>query len=183
MRHLSLTAVSLLTAILVIAGCATHPHHGTRPSAKVSVTVSAAQSSASPRTAILDAVAAYRAMWTVYTAASNSGTVNPPELARYASGTALQVLDQGLARNKQKGLTSRGVPKIAPQVTSSGPTDAPTSVTIGDCVDGTDWLLYTGDGNLADNIPGGKHKTTATVDKADGRWTVTALALQGTGTC
>jgi hypothetical protein len=122
-------------------------------------------------------------MWSVYVAASNAGATDPPELARYASGDALSTLDKGLADNASKGLVTKGTPTIAPRVTASGPTDAPTSVTISDCSDGSRWLLYTKDGHLADNTPGGHHRVTATVIKGSSGWSVTSLAVQETGTC
>lgn len=183
MPHMS-RAIVWVAIMATAAGCASHGHDGPRASARPSLgTPSATASSESPQAAVRDAVAAYRGMWSAYIAASNTGTTDPPELARYASGSALQVLDKGLADNHARGLTTHGVPQITPQVTSSGPNGAPTSVTIGDCADDTRWLLYTKDGHPADSTPGGRHQVTATVNKAEGRWTVTAFAAEGAGTC
>ena len=122
-------------------------------------------------------------MWQAYIAASNAGDPQSPELAKYASGSALQTLVTGLTANKSQSLVTKGTPEINPVQTGFSPADAPTSVTVGDCADDSHWLLYKPNGDLADNTPGGRHKVTATVDKGDGGWKVTAFAAQGTGTC
>jgi hypothetical protein len=122
-------------------------------------------------------------MWQAYVAASNAGDPQSPELAKYASGNALQTLVNGLTANKSKGLTTKGTPQLNPVQTGFSPADAPTNVTVGDCLDSTHWLLYKPNGDLADNTPGGRHKVTAEVNKGDGGWKVTAFAAQGVGTC
>lgn len=167
-----------------MAGCGPSRPTGGDSTARPSlVSPSASGSSLSPQAEVRDAVTAYRGMWAAFIVASNAGTTNPPDLARYASGDALTILDKGLADNKAKGLTSKGTPQITPQVTSWGPTGSPTSVTVSDCADDTHWLLYTRDGHLADSTPGGRHRVTATVNNLGGRWTVTDFAAQGPGTC
>jgi hypothetical protein len=133
--------------------------------------------------AVQDALAAYRNMWQAYIAASNAGDPQSPDLAKYASGSALTTLVTGLTNNKSKGLTTKGSPQLNPAQTGFSPADAPTSVTVGDCLDDSHWLLYKPNGDLADNTPGGRHRVTATVVKGDGGWKVTAFAAQGVGTC
>jgi hypothetical protein len=122
-------------------------------------------------------------MWNAFIAASDDGKVEPPELATYAVGSALAALNRGLARNKANGLHSKGTLRFAPTVTGVSPTTAPVEVLIADCVDDSQWLLYREDGALADDIPGGRRKTTAKVERTAAGWMVTTFATQGVGTC
>jgi hypothetical protein len=129
------------------------------------------------------AVTAYRGMWDAFVEASNNGDVAPPSLATYTSGRALTKLNNGLALNKSRGQNTKGKPTLSPKITAIGPVAAPTSVSIADCFDDSRWLLYKKDGQLADDVPGGRRQTIAKVEKAGDVWKVTTLALQGTGTC
>ncbi|MET8763061.1 hypothetical protein [Lentzea sp. NPDC004782] len=54
-----------------------------------------------------------------------------------------------------------------------------------DCGDSTNALKYRKDsGQLADDVPGGKRRITATVEKqADGTWKVTDFGVLDLGTC
>jgi hypothetical protein len=180
--------VSGLSAVglaLTLAACRSKPPHDASPTPGPSLHApSASPSPSDPRlAAVQQALAAYRAMWDAYVAASNSGDPQSPALAQYATGSALQTMTKGLTANKSKGLTSKGSPQMDPHQTGFGPADAPTSVTIGDCLDDSHWLLYKANGELADNTPGGRRKVTAQVDKVSGEWKVTAFAVQGVGTC
>jgi len=129
------------------------------------------------------AMDAYRDMWDAFVAASNNGDVEPPSLAEHTAGTALTKLNKGLALNRSRGLNSKGKPKLAPKVTAIGPVAGPTSVSISDCVDDSQWLLYKKSGQLADDEPGGRRQAVAKVEKAGDVWKVTTFALQRTGTC
>ncbi len=134
-------------------------------------------------TAVQDALAAYRNMWRAYATASNTGDPQSPDLAKYAAGSALTTLVNGLTNNKSKGLTSKGNPQLAPVQTGFNPADAPTTVTVADCLDDSHWLLYKSNGELEDNTPGGRHKVVATVNRINGEWKVIAFAESGVGTC
>jgi hypothetical protein len=134
-------------------------------------------------TAVQDALTAYRNMWQAYADASNAGNLRSADLAKYATDSALTTLVNGLANNKSKGLTSKGNPQLAPVQTGFSPADAPTNVTVSDCLDDSHWLLYKSNGELEDNTPGGRHKVVATVNKINGEWKVTAFAESGVGTC
>jgi hypothetical protein len=129
------------------------------------------------------AMAAYRGMWDAFIAASNAGATAPPALVESTAGTALAKLNKGLALNKSRGQTTRGKPTMAPSLTSIGPTASPTSATIIDCVDGSRWLLYKSNGQLADDEPGGRRRVTATVTRTSQTWKVTSFAIQQVGTC
>jgi len=129
------------------------------------------------------ALAAYRDMWDAFVEASNNGDVAPPSLATYTSGRALTKLNDGLVLNRSRGQNTKGKPTLAPKVTAIVPVAAPTSVTIADCFDDSRWLLYKSNGQLVDDVPGGRRQTIAKVEKAGEVWKVTTLALQGTGSC
>src|SRR5205823_6000514 len=81
--------------------------------------------------------------------AGNSGTTDTTELAKYATGSALQVVSNGLTDNKTKGLHTQGAPVIdPPHVTQIAPTNDPTTVTVAGCVDDTHWQLYNSSGQM-----------------------------------
>jgi hypothetical protein len=133
---------------------------------------------------VRQALAAYNNGLSAYVAASNRGSTDTTELSRYVTGSALEVLADGLARQHSKGLISKGTPGIdPPQVTEISPATAPTTVEVSGCLDGTNWLLYKTDGQLADNTPGGRHAVVAQIDKIDDAWKVSGIAIQGVGTC
>ncbi|GAA5197406.1 hypothetical protein GCM10023322_68600 [Rugosimonospora acidiphila] len=133
---------------------------------------------------VQQAVTAYMDLLHAFVAASNAGTTDTSDLSNYGTGTALQVLSDGLQDNKSKGVKSQGQPGIdAPQVTKISPADDPTSVTVTGCVDDTHWLLYTYDGKLADNPPSGRRGTSAVIDRSGSVWKVTSLAIKDVGTC
>jgi hypothetical protein len=178
--------VGAVTLLSLVACTGSKPSDaGSSPTPSVHAPVHAPSASPTdPRlTAVQDALTAYRGMWQAYIAASNAGDPQSPDLAKYASGSALTTLVTGLTNNKSKGLTTKGSPQLNPVQTGFSPDDAPTSVTVGDCLDDSHWLLYKPTGDLADNTPGGRHRVTATVVKGDEGWKVTAFAAQGVGTC
>ena len=122
-------------------------------------------------------------MWADMVTASLTSDYQSPLLSEHASGEALSVLVQGLAKNQAQGIVTKGEPVLHPQVTSLTPAANPTQATISDCFDDTHWLEYKTSGGLVNNIPGGQHATMAIVMDTGGTWKVTQLAVQATGTC
>lgn len=179
----SRAAVGIVLALT--AGCGDSKTRTKEPPATPTVSASAsATRPVDPVTAGSQAAMdAYRDMWDVFVAASNSGQVEPPELAVHTAGTALTKLNKGLALNRSRGLKSKGEPRLSPKVTAIGPVVRPSSVSISDCVDDSQWLLYKKDGQPADDEPGGRRSAVATVTWAGDAWKVTTFALQRTGTC
>jgi predicted lipid-binding transport protein (Tim44 family) len=174
-----------LAVVLLLAACTSKPAPPASPAPGGSLHApSAGPSSPDPRAQVQAAVAAYTNLLNAYTAASNSGTADTTELAKYATGSALQVLSNGLADNKAKGLHTQGTPVIdPPHVTEIAPTNDPTMVTVAGCVDGTHWQLYNSSGQLVDSGPSGRRATSAQIDRSGGVWKVSSLAIQGVGTC
>jgi hypothetical protein len=129
------------------------------------------------------ALSAYRGMWADMVIASRTSDYQSPLLPQHASGEALSVLVQGLAKNRLIGVITKGTPSIHPQVTSLSPIGTPTQVTITDCVNDAHWLEYKVAGGLLNKIPGGGHASTAIVVDSGSDWKVTQLAVQMVGTC
>ncbi len=189
-RWLGRVALVALVALLALGACTPKPAPQGTPTANPSLHApspaasSPAASSLDPRAEVQKAVAAYTSLLNAFTAASNAGTDDTTELAKYATGSALQRLAKGLADNKAKGLHSQGTPVIdPPHVTEIAPANDPTMVIVTGCVDDTHWQLYNSKGQLADTSPSGRRGTSAQIDKNAGTWKVTSLAIQGVGTC
>ena len=174
-----------LVVLLALTGCTTRQvPKGTPSSGRSLHAPSPGASSPGPQAEVRNALAAYTNLLNAFTAASNAGTDDTTDLARYATGGALQVLAKGLADNKGKGLHTQGTPGIdPPQVTEVAPAGNPTTVKVTGCVDDTHWLLYNAGGQLSDSGPNGRRRTSAQIVKSDGVWKVTSLAIQGVGTC
>jgi hypothetical protein len=122
-------------------------------------------------------------MWADMVIASRTSDYQSPLLPQHASGDALSLLIQGLAKNQEQGIVAKGQPVLHPVVTSLSPANKPTKATISDCFNDTDWLEYKASGGLVNNIPGGNRATSAIVVDTDGVWKVTQLAVQTTSTC
>lgn len=166
---------------LLLAGCgfgngSPAPHHPT-------ITVAPTTASSPSQHARTAALAAYRAMWADMVVAARTADYQAPILADHASGNALALLVHGLAVNRQEGIVTRGQPTMDPQVVSVSPPANPTQVDIVDCFNDANWLNYKVSGGLQNNVPGGRHHTTATVTDTAGVWKVTELQVGAAGTC
>jgi hypothetical protein len=133
--------------------------------------------------AMRDAVDAYTGMWAVFTHAVGVPDPDSPQLSRYASGSALRWLVTQLFTYRTDGETFRGSIATHPSVTGVQPIDNPSQVLLADCVDDTNWHGYHRDGTRWADQSGGQHRTTATVQRSDTTWTVTAIALEGGDEC
>jgi hypothetical protein len=129
------------------------------------------------------ALAAYQSMWSDLVTAAQTSDYQSPLLPEHATGAALSLLVQGLARDQLNGIVTRGKSVHHPEVTSLTPGGSPTQATVADCFDDTHWLEYTTAGALAPNSPGGRRSTTAHLLRKAGAWKVTDLTIQATGTC
>ena len=122
-------------------------------------------------------------MWTDLVTAAETSDFQSPLLAHHATGEALTLLVQGLARDQLHDIVTRGVTRHHPTVTSLSPATDPTRAVVTDCFDDTRWVEYTTDGKRAKNNPGGRRATTADLVKVDGTWKVSQLTIGATGTC
>lgn len=176
--------VGALVVGVLATGCGDSGSSAKTDPSTTSTRATTAVSEDAAATARKEAVAAYNAMWADMASAARTADYQSPRLSRHADGDALSQLSRGLYANKQHGIVAKGDPVTNPTVTSVTPSMTPTGVAISDCFDDSRWLNYDASTNeLQNDIPGGKHATTATVSNVDGTWKVTALAVGTVGTC
>jgi hypothetical protein len=131
------------------------------------------------------AVEVYVGMWQTMAVAARTSDWQSERLSAFATGYALTTISQGLYADHQNGLITLGAPKNHPAVTSWEPAEDPTTVTITDCGDSTNWLKYHADTRQpANDGPAGRRAISAVVTKqTGGRWLVSDFAVQEVGTC
>ncbi|WP_030442476.1 hypothetical protein [Actinoplanes subtropicus] len=122
-------------------------------------------------------------MWRSYAKAGLTANRDEPDLAVYATGPALKLLRDGLAGYRAKGQVFRGEYRSNPSVAAATPAARPSTVIIADCLDSTNFLVYKTSGEKADDVPGGRRSTSATVRMLGGVWKVTSFAVRKKGTC
>ena len=133
-------------------------------------------SSASPTLSPEDqAIAAYEGMWDVAVDASRDASDDHPELEKYASGDAAELMRQGL-RGVEKPLS--GEPKHHLEVLSTEPSGDPTSVELRDCQDGSYWIPEGESPSQEKDI-----RVDATVTRDALSWRVTEVRIWGPQTC
>jgi hypothetical protein len=167
----------LVLAALMVSACSSS---GQTAHASASSRASSASPSMAAKSA---AVSAYRGMWGAFVAAAKTSNPDAPDLRRYAEGDALRLIVSDLYTNRDQSKVTLGTVGLDPTATAAQPAAAPTSVTVADCVNDEKWLLYRKSGGLVDNVPGGRHRTTATVKLSGGVWRVDAFTLEDSGTC
>ncbi|GAB1644283.1 hypothetical protein KRMM14A1259_47060 [Krasilnikovia sp. MM14-A1259] len=177
-------AALALTAVLGVGGC-TGPKPVQTPTGPPSVSVPPSVSAPpdDKATAEAKAVEAYRGMWKAYAKAGLTANPDEPDLAVYATDPALKLLRDGLAGYQAKGQVFKGEYGSTPSAVEATPAAAPTTVIIADCLDSTNFLVYKASGEKADDIPGGRRSTSATVKSQGGVWRVTSFAVREKGTC
>ena len=175
--------VGVVVALALVAPSCSAPHrsvapHLQTPPFETSTTTSAADNARG------SAIAAYDAMWQDMAAVALTADYQSPRLAQHAAGEALSLLTRGVYTNRRRGVVVRGRPATRPAVTSLKPSTEPTTATIRDCFNDTNWLNYiAATGQLQNHVPGGLHQTTATVKDISGTWKVTGLQVGAAGTC
>lgn len=183
-RRAVLTGVACIGVL--VAGCSGEPPTGAgRTSTSAAPTTAAATSStASAAELARDAATdAYRGIWRAMANAGETSDWRSPELAKYATGDALGVINRSLYTDHLNGVVTKGAPKLSPQVSGMTPENHPTTITISDCGDSSHWLKYK-DGRPLNDEPGGRRAITAEVKKQpDGSWKVTRFAVEAVGTC
>jgi len=175
--------VGLVAAsVLVGAGCSSDKPQNVTPRSPMApspATPSLGPSAAAER----DAVSAYRSMWNAVVEAGKTSNPEHPELPKFASDQALRLIVSSLYTDRDQKRVSQGELKIDPKVTGLKPAGAPTEATILDCVNDEKWLKYKASGGLVNDVPGGKHRTTATVKRTAEGWKVASFILREAGTC
>jgi hypothetical protein len=172
------SGVVLAVAVLV-AACG----GGSSPAAAPAAGSKPPPSTASRPDAGAAVLSAYRGMWSDLVTAAKTSDFRSPLLSRHASGDALTLFTQGLARDQLHGIVTRGDPVIHPRVSSLSPSGTPTRATVVDCFDDTHWIEYPTSGGRAKNAAGGPRSTTAVLQKSDDTWKVTQLTVGAVGSC
>ncbi|MEU1813112.1 hypothetical protein [Micromonospora aurantiaca (nom. illeg.)] len=129
-----------------------------------------------------DALVAYRGMWSAFVEAGKTSDPDAPDLRKYASDDALKLIVSGLVTNRDQGKVILGDLAIDPKVTAVTPVDAPTEASVVDCVNDEKWLVHKASGGLVNDVPGGKHHTTATVKRTADGWKVSRFVI-GSESC
>jgi hypothetical protein len=184
------TSLVLAAAVvLVLSGCGQDRPDVTTPApgptgTPTSVPAVAPSSPADPQDAPQQqAVDAYVGMQRAYQEAVGTADPDHPDLARYAAGEALQRLRDGIVSIRDRGLRGRGEATFQPVVESLDPPDAPTRITVRDCMDTSGTELYDPSGQPYEDEPGGLRLVIATVEILDGAWKVTSVGIHEVGTC
>jgi hypothetical protein len=173
-----LVGLLLVAASVALVGCAS----GTS-STTTTVATGGSVPSPSPTAAAEAALNAYRAMWADLVDAARTSNFESSLLSKHASGSTLSLLVQGLARDQEQHIVTRGSPIIDPKITSLSPTHNPERASIADCFDDSHWIEYKNHGGLAKNTAPGRRATKAMLTNVDGTWKVTQLTIAATGTC
>lgn len=174
------------TLALALAGCGSAASTSSPQQQNVVAPSPVAPTDPQTVQAVKDGADTYRKMLDAFVAASNAGVADSPELAKYASGRALLMLQGFLNNYRSSGLHSQGSPKIAePTVTEISPATNPTSMTIVGCVDQSGWQFFYTDGKPAEmNLPGqsapqGASAVNASAAKDAAGWKVTEMTIAG----
>ncbi|MEV6445134.1 hypothetical protein [Amycolatopsis sp. NPDC051716] len=175
--------VASSAAVVLLGGCS-----ATEPSQPTTSSSTPATTSVALRPADLAkqrATAAYVGMWSDMADAATTSDWQSPKLAQNATAEALQTISRSLYTDHYNGLVTKGRPVNHPSVQWAEPEENPTTVTIADCGDSTNWLKYRADnGQPADDGPGGHRRIEALVKKAvDGSWKVSTFAVHEVGSC
>lgn len=130
-----------------------------------------------------EALTAYRGMWSAFTEAAKTSDPEAPDVRKYASDQALKLIFTSLYSDRSNQHITQGELHIDPKVTALKPVNEPIEATIVDCVNDETWLKYKASGGLVGDVPGGKHRTTATVKRTPDGWKVASFILRERGTC
>lgn len=169
--------VAVAATTLLVTGCS----KGT-PSRQPSASPATAGVSTAPRPPSVgeeEALATYRAMMSDLVAVSRNPDENDARLRSHASADALTLLRYMMKQDREKNVVAKGHVRVDPTVLKSGASE----VVLRDCADDSDWLLYTREGTIENDVPGGRHRIDATLERRDGRWRVERLYFDEVGTC
>jgi hypothetical protein len=183
-RTLALAVVAALLTGLTACSRTDDPTVSLPTVTKSTATTTAPSPSGNPSVDVRQqAIDAYVGMQRAYLKATETADPNYPELAKYASGRALEVLKTGLKGIQDQGLRGRGEATFRPRVESVEPAGEPTKIGIRDCMDTSRTELYKANGDPYRDEPGGNRLVIATVEMVNGTWKVTGLGVQEAGSC
>ena len=126
---------------------------------------------------------AYLGMQQAFEKAGEIPDPSYPDLPRYTTGPALQLLTKGLTSMKTQGLRSRGQTLFYPKVHELAPAKAPTKARVYDCIDTRKAVAYKANGDPYKDTPGGWRFVVADLESTTGTWKVTGLGIYKVGSC
>jgi hypothetical protein len=129
------------------------------------------------------AIDAYIGTQQAYLTATMTADPDHPDLTVHTAGRALDLLRNGVASIRDKGLRGRGEATFQPEVDQWDDLERPTTIIIRDCMDTSGAELYSVSGEPYEDEPGGLQLVRATVEIVDGTWKVIGLGVHGVGTC
>ncbi|NUR30050.1 MAG: hypothetical protein HOV83_30075 [Catenulispora sp.] len=184
----AILAATALTALL--AGCThddktptTLPTSAAPASASPSPSAPPSAAAETPDQAKQHAIDSYLGFQNAFEAAGVAGDPAYPDLAKYGTGKALALYTNGLTADKAEGLLSRGHGIFRPNVASLSPPAAPTKASVQDCMDTSKTERYKADGSPFKDSPGGLRLVLADVERINGEWKVTSIAIREVGSC
>lgn len=164
-----------------LAGCG--GAHGQTPAAHEASTAAASKSSTLDPSAAA-ALSGYRQSWAAVDAAGHSANYQLPALSDHMTGQVLELVSQNLFLYQEHGIVSKGAIVLHPHVASEDLAAKPPTVTITDCVDDrNDLLYYAATGKPIDSIPGGFRAETTVMSDLAGTWKATSQNTGADGTC
>ncbi len=181
--HLVFASVPVLVCLLAAcSGSTSGSSSSPAPSTPSPTVVTPTPTASSPTAAA--ALVSYRAFWDAQIRSQRDPAHSQdPNLARYASASALAGAQSTLLVFRQNGIAMRGEPLLAPTVEAVN--TAGGTVSIRDCVDSTHWTpVYVATGKSAaapNQAP--RVVVTAEVMLLHNRWTVTATDVHRDQTC
>ena len=186
--RLGLTTAVALTALLVACTDGKDPPTALPTTGAPAPTFASPSSAPSagaetPEQAKQLAIDTYLGMQTAFSKAGQIGDPAYPDLPRYATGGALDLLTTALTNRKKEGILARGETVHHPKVTTVSPPDAPTKASVQDCMDTSMSSLYKPNGDPVSQDEGGLRLALANLERTGGIWKVTTLAVREPGTC
>jgi hypothetical protein len=161
---------------------ADHTPSGSATPSEAASTTPAPEDMADPQQA---AIAAFERFMDVFVAANAVPDPDYPGLAEAASGEALDVIVTAVQSNLDLGQRTEGQPEILDiTVKESSLNTDPVQVALETCQDSTGWVLV--DTATGESVPGdenGRRHIEALVERIDGHWYVTDLAVREAGSC
>jgi hypothetical protein len=127
-----LTGVVLCTFALTFAVCPSGPASASTPSTTAGPYPSSTTTQPSTASVTATVINDYRTMWANLVSAARTSNYQSKLLPQHATGDALSLLVQGLAKDRELGIVTKGQPVLQPSVSSLTPAANPTKASITD---------------------------------------------------
>lgn len=160
-----------MTLSVTLAACGgSKPSPSSAPTPPISPSVSSAETDAKSK-----ALAAYKGFIDTYNKDSLTANYEDPDLRKYLGDPLLTTVQSDLQQMSKGGLVRTGQLGSTPEVTAVNVSGQPKTVTIGDCLDTSDWHTINKVTGASVDAPGQptRRKITAEAELYDdGRWLI-----------